>query len=219
MILAAASAVVSAGFLGAPAPFLSYAAAPAVAYSTHSVPQYSFSYGVKDPHTGDSKAAHETRSGDVVHGSYTVADPDGTIRTVKYTADHVNGFNAVVERSPDPAVYAAAVKTIAAPAVYATHAPVSLKTVPAPTVYAAPAPVAVKTVAAPAVYAPAPVAVKTVAAPAVYAASTPLALKTYAAAPTVYAAHGHLTHTVYAAAPTVYAAASPAYYAAPVPTW
>lgn len=60
-------------------------------------PKYKFSYGVNDPHTGDHKSQEEYRDGDVVKGHYTVADPDGTLRVVHYTADH-NGFNAVVEK-------------------------------------------------------------------------------------------------------------------------
>lgn len=31
-------------------------------------------------------------------GEYSLAEPDGTIRIVKYTADKHNGFNAVVSR-------------------------------------------------------------------------------------------------------------------------
>lgn len=62
-------------------------------------PKYEYSYGVSDPHTGDHKSQHEVRDGDVVKGSYTVAEPDGTLRTVHYTADDHNGFNAVVEKS------------------------------------------------------------------------------------------------------------------------
>lgn len=61
-------------------------------------PEYSYSYGVNDPHTGDSKHAEETLQNGVVHGSYSLAEPDGTIRKVVYTADDVNGFNAVVEK-------------------------------------------------------------------------------------------------------------------------
>lgn len=38
------------------------------------------------------------RVGDVVKGQYSLAEPDGTIRIVKYTADKHNGFNAVVTR-------------------------------------------------------------------------------------------------------------------------
>ena len=59
-------------------------------------PSYQFGYTVTDAKTGDSKAREEVRDGDVVSGSYTVADPDGRIRHVQYTADAVNGFNAVV---------------------------------------------------------------------------------------------------------------------------
>ncbi|CAG9771835.1 unnamed protein product [Ceutorhynchus assimilis] len=64
----------------------------------HAHPNYKFSYGVNDPHTGDHKSQEEYRDGDVVKGHYTVADPDGTLRVVHYTADDVNGFNAVVEK-------------------------------------------------------------------------------------------------------------------------
>lgn len=61
-------------------------------------PKYEYKYGVKDPKTGDQKEQQETRVGDVVKGEYSLAEPDGTIRIVKYTADKVNGFNAVVEK-------------------------------------------------------------------------------------------------------------------------
>lgn len=62
-------------------------------------PKYEFNYGVADAHTGDHKSHKEERDGDVVKGSYTVAEPDGTLRTVHYTADDHNGFNAVVTRT------------------------------------------------------------------------------------------------------------------------
>ncbi|CAG9838998.1 unnamed protein product [Diabrotica balteata] len=102
------------------APVLSHAYAAPVAhgYSApllahgHSVHQdehynvgsskYEFNYGVQDGHTGDHKTQHEVRDGDVVKGSYTVAEPDGTLRTVHYSADDHNGFNAVVEKSGHP---------------------------------------------------------------------------------------------------------------------
>lgn len=61
-------------------------------------PSYHFKYGVDDPSTGDYKTQEEYRKDGVVQGSYSLAEPDGTIRTVHYTADHVNGFNAVVDR-------------------------------------------------------------------------------------------------------------------------
>ncbi|XP_015590631.1 larval cuticle protein A3A-like [Cephus cinctus] len=64
------------------------------------VPQYSFAYDVQDAITGDSKAQYETRNGDVVLGSYSLIEADGTRRIVDYTADPINGFNAVVSREP-----------------------------------------------------------------------------------------------------------------------
>ncbi|GJQ80898.1 hypothetical protein Trydic_g14153 [Trypoxylus dichotomus] len=75
-------------------------------FSAH--PKYDFEYGVEDHHTGDHKEQHEERDGDVVKGYYTLHEPDGTIRTVHYTADKHNGFNAHVQRSGHaghPAVY------------------------------------------------------------------------------------------------------------------
>lgn len=50
--------------------------------------------------TGDAKNQQETRSGDVVQGSYSLIDADGYRRTVDYTADPIHGFNAVVNREP-----------------------------------------------------------------------------------------------------------------------
>lgn len=83
-------------------------------------PKYSFNYGIKDPHTGDIKSQAEERDGDVVKGQYSLVEPDGSVRTVDYTADDHNGFNAVVHKTA-PAVQ----KVIAAPvhAAYA-HGPV-----------------------------------------------------------------------------------------------
>ncbi|XP_045487117.1 cuticle protein-like [Pieris rapae] len=98
-------------------------------YDAH--PQYSFAYDVQDGLTGDSKSQHETRDGDVVQGSYSVVDPDGTKRTVEYTADPHNGFNAVVHKEPlgvkavapvakvAPLAYAAAPVVHGAPIVHA----------------------------------------------------------------------------------------------------
>ncbi|XP_074030185.1 cuticle protein-like [Leptinotarsa decemlineata] len=118
-------AAVNAGYLGSPEYSTSYASnhlvSPAVSHGYvapvlahghggyglshgydqdyYAHPKYQFEYGVADPHTGDHKSQHEVRDGDVVKGYYTVADPDGTLRTVHYTADDHNGFNAVVEKS------------------------------------------------------------------------------------------------------------------------
>ncbi|XP_075145734.1 cuticular protein 92A [Haematobia irritans] len=80
-------------------------------------PKYSFGYDIQDGYTGDLKSQHETRHGDVVKGSYSVVDPDGTKRTVDYTADPHNGFNAVVRKEP---------------LAYKAHAPVAVAPAPAP---------------------------------------------------------------------------------------
>ncbi|XP_063922411.1 cuticle protein 8-like, partial [Zophobas morio] len=64
----------------------------------HHHPKYAFKYGVEDHHTGDIKQQEETRDGDVVKGSYSLHEPDGTVLTVHYTADKHSGFNAVVQR-------------------------------------------------------------------------------------------------------------------------
>uniref|UniRef100_A0A1Q3FSF0 Putative pupal cuticle protein n=1 Tax=Culex tarsalis TaxID=7177 RepID=A0A1Q3FSF0_CULTA len=160
----------------------------------YSHPQYSFNYGVHDGLTGDVKSQVESRDGDVVKGQYSLVEPDGSVRTVDYTADDVNGFNAVVTKS-GPSVHAApaVVKTVAhaAPAVYAAPA---LKTVVAAPAYAHAAPVYAHA---------APTVVKTVAAPAVYASH---------ATPAVYAAHAPAVYASHAA-PAVYAAHAPAVYA------
>ena len=65
-------------------------------YDPH--PQYTFAYDIRDTLTGDAKSQQESRDGDVVQGSYSLVEPDGTVRTVLYAADPVNGFNAVVHR-------------------------------------------------------------------------------------------------------------------------
>ncbi|KAG8236744.1 hypothetical protein J437_LFUL016999 [Ladona fulva] len=64
-----------------------------------SYPRYRFNYGVNDPHTGDIKGQWEERDGDIVKGSYSLHEPDGTVRVVDYTADKYNGFNAVVHKT------------------------------------------------------------------------------------------------------------------------
>lgn len=46
-------------------------------------PKYAYKYGVSDHHTGDIKSQHETRDGDVVKGSYSLVEPDGSVRTVR----------------------------------------------------------------------------------------------------------------------------------------
>uniref|UniRef100_A0A1I8Q5H8 Uncharacterized protein n=1 Tax=Stomoxys calcitrans TaxID=35570 RepID=A0A1I8Q5H8_STOCA len=175
-------------------------------YDPH--PQYKFSYGVEDKLTGDSKSQAEERDGEAVRGEYSLIDADGYKRTVHYTADDVNGFNAVVQREPlvksvavAPAHYAApaVVKTVAPVAHYA--APTVVKTVAPVAHYAAPhyetpvahhyaAPAVVKTVAPVAHYA-APAVVKTVAPVAHYAAPS---VATYAA-PSHYASYEAPTYS------------------------
>nr|CAD7205200.1 unnamed protein product [Timema douglasi] len=68
-------------------------------YEQNAYPAYKFDYAVHDPHTGDIKNQWESRDGDVVKGSYSLVEADGTLRTVDYTADKHNGFNAVVKKS------------------------------------------------------------------------------------------------------------------------
>ncbi|XP_053675278.1 larval cuticle protein A2B-like [Anopheles nili] len=173
-------------------------------------PKYSYNYGVHDSLTGDVKSQVESRDGDVVKGQYSLVEPDGSVRTVDYTADDVNGFNAVVSKSA-PSVHAA-------PAVVAhAHAPAVVAHSPA--VYAAhhaaPAVVAKTVVAhAPAVYAAhhaSPAVYATHSAPAVYAAhSAPAVYAAHHTAPAVYAshayapAHGTVEYHGKAAAPLAY---------------
>lgn len=109
-----------------------YHAAPVIAHAAPAVvkhveaydpnPHYSFSYGVADPHTGDSKHAEETLANGVVHGSYSLTEPDGTIRKVTYTADKLHGFNAVVEKSGHAVHAAPVIKKVAVAAAPIVHA-------------------------------------------------------------------------------------------------
>lgn len=105
--------------LVAPAAAPLVASAPVVATNTEFdvLPQYQYAYNVQDSLTGDSKAHEETRDGDIVKGSYSLIEPDGSRRTVNYYADPVNGFNAIVQKDV-PVVAAApvvAAKTVVAP--------------------------------------------------------------------------------------------------------
>ncbi|XP_053602739.1 sex-determining region Y protein-like [Plodia interpunctella] len=63
----------------------------------YAIPKYTYEYKVEDPHTHDSKYQRETRDHDVVKGEYSLHQPDGRIRIVKYTADKKNGFQAEVK--------------------------------------------------------------------------------------------------------------------------
>ncbi|XP_055596796.1 cuticle protein-like isoform X1 [Uranotaenia lowii] len=214
-------AVARAGLIASPA--VSYGAAPALAYAApvqqlayaaplaktvvakqviadeyDPNPQYSFSYGISDALTGDQKSQQESRQGDVVQGSYSVVDPDGVKRTVEYTADPHNGFNAVVHRQPLAAKAVVAAPVIAAKTVIAQ--PAIAKTVIAQPAYASYAAPVAKTYVSQPAYASyaAPLATKTIVSQPAYASySAPLATKTivsqpaYAsyAAPATYAYH------------------------------
>merc|ERR1719187_2439529 len=57
---------------------------------------YSYQYAVQDDYSGANFAASENSDAKVVTGSYTVHLPDGRVQTVKYTADHYNGYVADV---------------------------------------------------------------------------------------------------------------------------
>lgn len=61
---------------------------------------YGFNYGVNDQHTGDVHSQQEWAKDGAVSGSYQLNDADGFRRTVDYTADDVNGFQATVRREP-----------------------------------------------------------------------------------------------------------------------
>ncbi len=110
---------------------LAYAAIPEH-YENHAPAQYDFKYSVNDPHTGDIKEQQESRHGDNVQGQYSLVEPDGHRRTVQYTADAHNGFNAVVSRE-GPTHH------VATPVAIAHSAPIAHHTVAhAPIAYAQP---------------------------------------------------------------------------------
>ena len=196
-VFAACLAVSSAGLIPAATPFAAapFAAAPlaaapvAVAHAARLEefdphPQYTYGYDVKDALSGDSKTQVESRDGQFVQGQYSLNDADGYRRIVDYTADDVNGFNAVVRREP---LVAAAV---AAPAPIVRAAPVAAPLAAAPVAAYATAPAAYT----------APIVKTAVAAPVATYAAAP-----FAAAPAAYTAPLH-----YAAAPApIIKAASP----------
>lgn len=118
VVAAAPAPIVRAAPLVAAAPVVAAKLEEADAY-----PQYQFGYNVQDALTGDSKTQEETRDGDVVKGSYSLIEPDGSRRTVNYYSDPINGFNAVVQKDlPLAAAPVVAAKTVVA-------APVPAKTV------------------------------------------------------------------------------------------
>ena len=125
MAVASGSPIVATPY-GLAAPVL---AAPAVVSKVEydANPHYSYTYSVADALTGDNKSQSESRQGDVVTGQYSLVEADGTRRVVDYTADPVNGFNAVVRKEGAVKVVAPVAKVIAPVAAYpaAYHAPIA----------------------------------------------------------------------------------------------
>ncbi|XP_013186170.1 larval cuticle protein A2B [Amyelois transitella] len=141
------------------------------------LPQYRFGYNVADALTGDYKSQQESRDGDLVQGSYSLVDPDGTRRTVDYAADSVNGFNAVVRKEPLVA---------AAPAVVAEPAVVPARLAAAPVAAVAPARYTAAVAAPYAAYAAAPVAAAYTAPVARFSAPIVSPYARFTAAPLAY---------------------------------
>lgn len=125
-LVRAAPLVQAAPVVQAAAPLVQ--AAPVVAAKLEeadSYPQYAYAYNVQDALTGDSKTQEETRDGDVVKGSYSLIEPDGSRRTVKYYSDPINGFNAIVEKDVPVAPVVAAEATPVFAAKQVVAAPVA----------------------------------------------------------------------------------------------
>ncbi|XP_038208809.1 larval cuticle protein A2B-like [Zerene cesonia] len=142
----------------------------------------SFEYGVADPNTGDYKNQVESRVGGIVRGQYSLIEPDGTKRIVDYTADDVNGFNAVVRKEAVGSVVAAAAPAapaVVAPAVVAARSTVVAPAVASP-VYATSAPLVAARSYAPAVYS------RSYLAPSVYSQAYSPYYNTYGTVPVTY---------------------------------
>lgn len=78
---------------------------PIVAPVTRTVVQpapahYDFGYAVSNPYDAHHQTRVESRRGDVVAGSYSLLDADGTKRIVDYSATPLGGFKAVVRKEP-----------------------------------------------------------------------------------------------------------------------
>ncbi|KFB50669.1 hypothetical protein ZHAS_00018705 [Anopheles sinensis] len=59
-------------------------------------PDYLFEYGVEDPKSKVSQSRKEHRHEDELHGEYSLHQPDGKLRTVKYSSSKHSGFQAEV---------------------------------------------------------------------------------------------------------------------------
>lgn len=179
VIISCLVALVRAGNIPVAAPLIAEPVVAARLEEFDPLPQYRFGYDVADSLTGDYKSQTEQRNGNLVQGQYSLVEPDGTRRVVDYTADDVNGFNAVVRKEP-----------LVAPAVIAEPAVVPARYAAAPVAAAAyaAAPLAATPVLAPARYTAAYTAPLAYPAPAVarYTAYTAPVAR-YAAAPVAYA--------------------------------
>ncbi|CAO1330882.1 unnamed protein product [Diamesa serratosioi] len=71
-----------------------------VAHVAEAPANYDFNYAVNEPSTGDVKSQWEKATNGAIQGTYQLNDADGFLRTVEYTADDVNGFQANVRREP-----------------------------------------------------------------------------------------------------------------------
>ena len=60
--------------------------------------EYDYNYSVHDENTNDIKQHHEKALNGAIVGQYSLMDADGYRRIVDYTADDINGFQAVVRR-------------------------------------------------------------------------------------------------------------------------
>jgi hypothetical protein len=69
-------------------------------YETEGPAEYKFSYDVNAPETYDVKSQSESLKDGYTVGQYSLIDADGMRRTVDYTADDINGFQATVKREP-----------------------------------------------------------------------------------------------------------------------
>lgn len=178
-----------------------------------------YKFGYDESHGSGRTARREERNGDVVHGSYSLADADGRDRTVHYVAD-ASGFRATihtnepgVDASRDPAAVLINKEGFAAaPA----PEPVAFAAAPAPAVHSF-------RPAAPVNYGPAALAVPLPAAPVFatksYAAPAPVAASYVAQAPDAFESNQRqafsysfgTTHPSYAPAPAFAAAPAPAF--------
>ncbi|XP_049826173.1 cuticle protein 8-like [Aethina tumida] len=92
-------------YLGQPPYYSRVSYKPIVAPVTKTVVQpavahYDFGYALSNPYGDNHQSRVESRRGDIVAGSYSVLDADGTKRIVDYTATPQGGFKAVVRKEP-----------------------------------------------------------------------------------------------------------------------